>query len=30
MLVLRSEVPINQPTKNKIAALCDINPQVIF
>nr|BAH24237.1 CTP synthase [Porcelain vine witches'-broom phytoplasma] len=30
ILVLRSEVPINQETKNKIAALCDINPQAIF
>ncbi|BAD04696.1 MAG: CTP synthase [Candidatus Phytoplasma asteris] len=30
ILVLRSEVPINPETKNKIAALCDINPQAIF
>ena len=30
ILVLRSEVPINQETKNKIAALCDINPKAIF
>nr|QIQ08863.1 CTP synthase ['Gynostemma pentaphyllum' witches'-broom phytoplasma] len=30
ILVLRSEVPIKQETKNKIAALCDINPQAIF
>ncbi|MFT2804856.1 CTP synthase [Candidatus Phytoplasma asteris] len=30
ILVLRSEIPINQETKNKIAALCDINPQAIF
>ncbi|WP_341833686.1 CTP synthase [Candidatus Phytoplasma asteris] len=30
ILVLRSEVPINQETKNKISALCDINSQAIF
>ncbi|MGZ3140035.1 CTP synthase [Candidatus Phytoplasma solani] len=30
ILVLRSEIPINQETKNKIASLCDIDPKAIF
>ncbi|CAM11962.1 CTP synthase [Candidatus Phytoplasma australiense] len=30
ILVLRSEISINKEIKNKIASLCDINPQAIF
>ncbi|WP_349402187.1 CTP synthase [Candidatus Phytoplasma solani] len=30
ILVLRSEIPINQEIKNKVSSLCDINAKAIF